>query len=233
MSILLRHRIPLIIVLLSAFSLALYADTDAVARKQDGTRIYGDSALYQGMSLKVDLGNTLLELGLSKAKIQSYEIAMNWRLKRRFFPTLELGYARGERSTGGVNYNGQGGFARVGLDFNGLKKHPDNPNALLVGLRIGTSVQQYDLTGVTLNSTYWGEKKADYLKQLGTDCWGEVVAGCQVQVWEGLQMGWYLRFKILFTRTAKDNHVLPYYLPGYGYRQDTNWGINYYIGYWF
>jgi len=219
--------------LLCISSLAAYADATAVERKKDGTRIYSDSAIYQGMSLKLDLGNTLLELGLSKAQIQSYEIAMNWRLKRRIFPTLELGYARGNRSTNEMGYRGQGGFARVGLDFNGLKKHPENPNALLVGLRIGTAVQQYDLTGVTLNDSYWSAGKVDYLNQIGADCWGEVVAGCQVQVWEGLQMGWYIRFKILFTRTAKDNHVLPYYLPGYGYRQDTNWGINYYIGYWF
>ncbi len=219
-------------VLLCAYSAMVLAD-NAIERKKDGTRIYGDSALYQGMSLKVDIGNTLLELGLSKTKIQSYEMAMNWRIKQRFFPTLELGYARGEGATDGADYTGQGGFARMGLDFNGLKKHPESPNALLVGVRIGTAVQQYDLTGVTLNSTYWGEQKADYLKQIGADCWGEVVAGCQVQVWEGLQMGWYVRFKVLFTRTAKDNHILPYYLPGYGYRQDTNWGVNYYIGYWF
>ena len=219
--------------LLCISSLTAYADATAVERKKDGTRIYSDSAIYQGMSLKLDLGNTLLELGLSKAQIQSYEIAMNWRLKRRLFPTLELGYARGNRSINEMGYRGQGGFARVGLDFNGLKKHPENPNALLVGLRIGTAVQQYDLTGVTLNDSYWSAGKVNYLNQIGADCWGEVVAGCQVQVWEGLQMGWYIRFKILFTRTAKDNHVLPYYLPGYGYRQDTNWGINYYIGYWF
>ncbi len=227
-----RHRILLVGVLLCACTAMVLADT-TVERKKDGTRIYGDSALYQGMSLKVDIGNTLLEIGLSKAKVQSYEMAMNWRIKQRFFPTLELGYARGEQSTDGADYSGQGGFARVGLDFNGLKKHPENPNALLVGVRIGTAVQQYDLTGVTLNSNYWGEQKADYLKQIGADCWGEVVAGCQVQVWEGLQMGWYVRFKVLFTRKAKDNYVLPYYLPGYGYRQDTNWGVNYYIGYWF
>ncbi len=226
------HRILLVGVLLCAYSAMVLAD-NAIERKKDGTRIYGDSALYQGMSLKVDIGNTLLELGLSKTKIQSYEMAMNWRIKQRFFPTLELGYARGEGATDGADYTGQGGFARMGLDFNGLKKHPESPNALLVGVRIGTAVQQYDLTSVTLNSTYWGEQKADYLKQIGADCWGEVVAGCQVQVWEGLQMGWYVRFKVLFTRTAKDNHILPYYLPGYGYRQDTNWGVNYYIGYWF
>ena len=168
-----------------------------------------DSTIYQGMSLKLDIGNTIISLAVSKA--------------------------------------GQGGFARLGLDINGLKKHPENPNALLVGLRIGTALQGYDLTNVSHNAPYWGDTRADYHNLFHADCWGEVVAGCQVQVYKGFQMGWYLRFKVLFTRTAKDinindqtttqqqlnNALLPYYIPGFGYRNDTNWGFNYYIAYSF
>lgn len=214
----------------------LQMDTTAVqsvGRKKDGTRIYADTAIYQGMNLKLDLGTTLIELGTSRGQVQSYEIAMNWRLKQRYFPTLELGYARASAETASADHWGQGGFARVGLDFNGLKKHPENPNVLLVGLRLGTAVQQYDMTNVSMNSPYWGDTRRDYMGLIGADCWGEVVAGCQVQVWEGLQMGWYIRLKVLFTRNAKEDSVLPMYIPGFGYRDDTNWGINYYIGYWF
>lgn len=186
--------------------------------------------IYKGMSLKVDLFNSVLEPARSKGTIQNYEIAMNWRLKQRFFPTLELGYAQAEKAADGGKHKGLGGFARVGLDLNVSKKHVRSENVMLVGLRVGMALQQYDLTEVPLNNNYWGTQTMDFRQQFGADCWGEVVAGCQVQVWKGLQMGWYLRFKILFTRKAQDGGVLPYYLPGFGYRDDTNWGISYYIG---
>lgn len=64
----------------------LWAENADIPRHKDGTRIYADSAIYQGMSLKADLGNTILELATSKAKVQSYEIAMNWRIIQRLYP---------------------------------------------------------------------------------------------------------------------------------------------------
>lgn len=195
------------------------------------------AAIYQGVSLKLDLGNTALALGLSKGKIQSYEMALNCRLKNRFYPTLELGYALAEASADGGQHKGQGGFGRVGLDISPLKKHPEYMDVLLVGVRLGTDVQRFSLSNVSQNLTgYWsmGEDiRYDYPAKVRADVWGEVVAGCQVQIWKGLQMGWYVRLKFLFTRTDKKGGPLPYYIPGYGYRDDTNWGLNYYIGYKF
>ena len=211
----------------------LVSPKTAVPRLKDGTRIYSDSAIYQGINLKLDLATTTLEAALSKGKILSFEAVCNVRLKQRFYPTLEVGYARAEAAADGGNHKGEGGFFRVGLDINGLKKHPERLNALLVGVRVGTALQDYSLTNVTMNNGYWGSSRQDFLHQFGADCWGEVVAGCQVQIWEGLQMGWFVRLKVLFTRTASAEKVMPYYIPGFGYRDETNWGFNYYIGYKF
>lgn len=211
-------------------------DSAVVKRLKDGTRVYADTAIYQGMNIHLDLFTSILELARSKGKVQSYEIGLSWRLKQRLYPTLELGYARAQIEAEGALHNGQGGFFRVGLDLNGLKKHPERLNALLVGVRIGTAVQDYQLTNIQVRSPYWDggvPYRFDFPRKVGADCWGEVVLGCQVQVWEGFQMGWNFRLKILFTRTAKDGGGLAAYIPGFGYRDDTNWGINYYIGYHF
>lgn len=208
--------------------------TGKYERLKDGTRIYSDSVIYQGMNLKLDIATTILEAAISKGSILSFEAAWNIRLKQRFYPTLEGGYVNARASANGGVQDGEGGFFRVGLDINGLKKHPERLNAAMVGIRIGTGLTNFDLIGVEMNDRYWGKgKKVDFLDQFHADCWGEVVAGCQVQVWEGFQMGWYVRFKILFTRTAKEGKVMPYYIPGFGYRDETNWGVNYYIGYKF
>ncbi|MCQ2323306.1 MAG: DUF6048 family protein [Paludibacteraceae bacterium] len=211
----------------------IFAQTDTLTntnRFKDGTRIYADSAIYQGMNLKLDIANTIIEAAVSKGKTLSFEMAWNVRLKQRFYPTLELGYAQSEAEAYGGKHNGKGGFFRAGLDINGLKKHPERLNSLLVGVRVASAFQGYDLTNVMVNGT---DYKLDFYNQFQADCWGEIVAGCQVQVWEGLQFGWYVRYKILFTRTAKEGKVLPYYIPGFGYRQDSNWGVDYYIGYKF
>ena len=195
-------------------------------------REYADTAVYQGMSVKLDIAMPVLELARSAGKIQSYEAAVNVRLAKRFYPTLEAGYALAERGADGGWHKGQGGFGRVGMDLAIVKKGATENN-MLIGLRVGGAYQDYDLTNVKLYSDYWGEKRLNFYDQQRFDCWGEFVAGCQVQVYKGFQMGWYLRMKLLFTRKAEEAGVLPYYVPGFGFRKDFQWGLNYYLAYKF
>ena len=195
-------------------------------------REYGDSAIYQGMSIKLDIANPILELARSKGKVQDYEVALNVRLAKRFYPTIELGYAIAQTAADGGNYNGQGGFARLGMDLSALNKGALE-NCLMVGLRFAGAYQGFQITDVPIYSDYWQLPNTNYYNQHKFDCWGEIVAGCQVQIWKGFQMGWYVRMKLLFTRTDKQGDALPAYLPGFGYRDDTNWGINYFLGYKF
>lgn len=195
-------------------------------------REYADTAVYQGMSVKLDVGNSVFELARSAGKIQSYEAAINVRLAKRFYPTIEAGYAMAERGADGGMHKGKGGFGRIGMDLAVVKKGASENN-MLVGLRFGSAYQNYDLTNVKLYSDYWGEQRINFYNQQRFDCWGEIVAGCQVQVYKGFQMGWYIRMKLLFTRNAKEGEVMPYYIPGLGFRKDFNWGFNYYLAYKF
>lgn len=195
-------------------------------------REYGDSAVYQGMSIKLDIANPILELVRSKGKVQDYEVALNVRLAKRFYPTIELGYAIAETTANGGNYRGDGGFARLGMDLSALNKGALE-NCLMVGLRFAGAYQGFQITDVPIYSDYWQLPNTNYYNKHKFDCWGEIVAGCQVQIWKGFQMGWYIRMKLLFTRTDKQGDALPAYLPGFGYRNDTNWGINYFLGYKF
>ncbi len=119
----------------------------------DNMKIYSDSAIFQGINLKLDIFNTIFYLAKSKADFQTFEIAINTRLKNRFYPTLELGYAQGELGSNAAIWSGQGGWTTVGLDINGLRKHRESQNALLVGVRVGTAVQQYDLTNVPIDDS--------------------------------------------------------------------------------
>jgi len=197
----------------------------------DNLKIYPDSAIFQGATLKLDIFNTCYYLARSKAQMQTYEMVLNFRLKQRFYPTLELGYAQGQMGVNEAYWAGRGGWTTIGVDINGLKKHREALDALLVGIRVGTAVQHYDLKNITVDDSYWQEYPTlDFNNLWRNDWWGEVVAGCQVHIYSGLMMGWDIRLKVLFTRKLNDGEPNPYYIPGYGYWKNSQWGFNYYVG---
>ena len=179
------------------------ADSTAVAKPK--------SPIYGGTTIKFDIASPIITSAVYNWKMQNYELAANVQLARRFYPTLELGYAGGQTSQGdSIYYNAHGGFFRVGCDVNPLKKHPESPHALLLGIRIGTGIQQAK-----------------------TDCWGEIVVGCQVEICKHFYMGWMGRLKILFTRESSGlsaSEMGPIYIPGFGSRGDTAWGLSYHLG---
>ena len=174
--------------------------------------------IYQGTTVKLDILSPLLVSGLNGWRIQHYEVAVNVRLANRFYPTFELGYAGGQTQQGdSIYYNAHGGFFRAGADINPLKRNPGSPHALLIGLRLGAAFQP---------------RKAD--------CWGEIVAGCQVEICKvkntAFYMGWMGRFKILFTREAENltaAEMGPIYIPGFGHRSNLGWGASYHLGWKF
>lgn len=179
----------------------------------DSTQVVAREPIYQGTQVKIDIASPILIPATNQWRMQHYEMAVNVRLARRFYPTLELGYAGGQTTYDTISYSGQGGFFRLGCDLHPLKRHPESPHALLVGVRLGTAVQT-----------------AGY-----TDCWGEIVAGCQVEIAKvnntAFYMGWMGRFKSLFTR--QERHFPPAYIPGFGKRDNIGWGLNYYLGWKF
>lgn len=173
--------------------------------------------IYGGMTLKFDVGAAVLTPALNKGRLQQYELAMNWQVINRLYPTLELGYAGGKATRGdSLSYNDFGGYFRAGLDINPLKKHPESPHAMLIGIRVGTDFQPKRI-----------------------DCWGEIVAGCQVQLAQvgktGFYMGWMGRLKILFTRKDGQtaDEMAPIYIPGFGKRGNVAWGLSYHVGWKF
>ena len=87
-----NSRLLLILSLLFLASRAS-ADPKTSLGRPSQPKQYADTAIYQGMSIKLDIAMPILELARSAGKIQDYEMALNVRLAKRFYPTLELGYA--------------------------------------------------------------------------------------------------------------------------------------------
>lgn len=212
---------------LMAMSISLFAATDSTKVKKE--------PIYNATQIKLDIASPVVIAGIHQWQMQHYEIAANVQLARRFYPTLELGYAGGKAHNDSINYSGKGGFFRVGCDINPLKKKKDSPHALLVGLRLGTAVQGWEHTSHATSGTQ-------------ADCWGEIVVGCQVEIAKlppykkdrkersAFYMGWMGRFKVLFTRDKEGltaDQMMPIYIPGFGNRDNIGWGLNYYLGWRF
>lgn len=195
-------------------------------------RQYADTAIFQGLCLKLDVAMPVFELARSAGKMQDYEAAINVRLAKRYYPTIEFGYALADCQRPAGHHLGQGGFMRLGGDVAVIKKGV-SANNLLVGLRCSGAYQQYDLLNAVITLEDQSQITQDFFNQPRFDCWGELVAGCQVQVYKCFYMGWTARMKIMFTRKASESGSLPQYIPGFGYRKDFNWGFNYYLAYKF
>lgn len=227
-----------------ALAQAEATDSTAVAKKPK-------KAVYQSTTLRIDLLNPILDLARSDWHTYSVETAVSVRLLNRLFPTVELGHAgrfQQVKDEAVPVYRGQGEFVKLGLDINPLKKHPESRSYLLIGVRAGTSWQKMPFR--LSDDEQQGESTPEVRMGLATrdpqaytpdrvngtwiaDAWGEVLAGVQVNIVKGFNMGWAVRMKFLFTTNSHDELNTPYYIPGFGYRDTSNWGFNYYLGYTF
>lgn len=191
-------------------------------------RQYGDSAVFQGVSAKIDVGNSVYQLVKSKGAIQQYEGSVSVNLMKRFYPVMELGYMQAADYAAGGNYRGSGGFTRIGLDINPLKKNRNSDYFLTVGIRGGMALQGYEQWGIDAHDNYWGTPPLRMQEKARFDAWGEVVAGVQVKVAGGFHMGWAFRIHFLFTGST--GTYQPYYIPGFGCKDGGIFAFNYYLG---
>ena len=120
----------IVILLFLPLAVLLYAREDIEKEKNDSIPV------YQGVNVKLDIAMPIIEAARSAGRIEDYEMAINVRLKNRFNPTLELGYALAECGADGAQHKGHGGFARLGMDLAIVKKGATDNN-LLIGLRCG------------------------------------------------------------------------------------------------
>ena len=194
-------------------------------------------SIYQGTTLKFDFGSAVYLPIRHRGNVQNYELAVNVQLIKKLFPTFEVGYAQsrlyGSATGASQTFKAYGGFMRLGLDYSVLRKYKGE-NHLLVGARVGTSLQSCEFSNLPRTGNYWQGETVNYPTRFASDTWGEILAGVRVQIYKGLSMGWYLRYKILFTRgKSLDGIVRPAYIVGYGNRNDSLFGWNYYIGWTF
>ena len=227
-----------IFVYISSFFLCLLLITaNAQKKKNKPIVVPPDSTVWlNGFTVQADIGS-LLTSTLVSGDTYSSEAAIQMDLKHRIFPTFEFGVAGANKfSNDNIGFKTNGTFERFGFDFNLRKRKIDSKptnNLFIAGLRIGMSHFNYNLTNVLITDDYWGGTvPLNFLNQSSSKVWYEIVIGVQVEVLKNVFMGWTIRNKNLISQDIT-GQVAPWFIPGFGQNNGSNWGFNYTLGYHF
>lgn len=182
--------------------------------------------LFQGFTISGDV------YGPAAYCLSDYgwaEGALRLNLKNTYFPIVEIGYGKCEKSdfNTSITYSVKAPYARIGLDFN-LLKNKFQDNRLYAGFRYGLSKFKYDMAGPAIEDPIWGGSEPFSIT--GIDCtsqWAELVFGIEVKMYRNFHMGWAVRYKKELSSTKSD-YAKPACIPGYGYTTNaTCWSGTY------
>lgn len=244
----LNYSISLVFCLLTTFP--LWAQNTPVSSKGNAPRKEkkdkkeeATHPLYNGISVGLELWG----LGSSALgdDFLSSEASVDFNLRNRFFPIIELGYGSTDSwSEKGIHYKSASPYFRIGMDYNALYKK-SHGHMLLVGLRYGVSSFKYDITAShlddpiyggtvgnpNLEDNIWGGSHPYAHKDMKSNMqWTEFCVGIRAHVWKTFYMGWSLRFKFKLSATS-DKYGDPWYVPGFGKYGSNTMGVTYTITY--
>lgn len=193
----------------------------AQQRKDSLSKIYHHYPTLTDVSFSLNfIEPVLMAFGQDYA---STDVGATLNMWNRLQPvaTLGLGWAKSMPDDMNFTYKGKPSlYFKVGANYNFLfKKSPDYQ--LLLGLRLGYSSFNYDITDVTYNNSYWNEHTTlSITGQKSHALWGEAGAGLKVKLWHRLSMGWMIRYQGVFSY-GKNEQSRPWFIPGYGLRKKS------------
>lgn len=225
-----------IFVFISSLLLCILVSTTIAQKKKQIIAPQDSTKLLNGFIVHIDAASLITSTLMGKTTY-STEGGIKIDLRHRMFPTFEIGVAGANKLTSdNIGYKTNGLFERIGIDFNlGKKKKDSKPtnNLFIAGLRLGMSNFKYNITNLTVNDNYWGSTEPiNFSNQPSTKIWYEIVAGVQVEVFRNFYMGWTVRNKNLISKDVP-GEIAPWFVPGFGINNGTNWGFNYTLGYHF
>lgn len=152
-----------------------------------------------------------------------YDLWAALNIKNRYLPVVEVGFGQANITPEDGNFTYKSKMAiygKIGMNYNFMFAH-DPKYLLYAGVRLGASRFNYDVTGVTVDNSYWGkgESTFDLTGQSSSALWGEVLAGIQVEIFKNFSLGWSVRYNLPINIKDLPNSR-PYYIPGLGVRDN-------------
>lgn len=157
-------------------------------------------------------------MSLFGQSFSSYDLQASLSLHNWFEPLVELGIGFADHHPENSNYrykNKPSFYGKLGINYNFMyKSNPDYQ--VYLGLRLGYSAFNYEITNITINSDYWGQSNHfSIMNQHASAFYGQAVAGLKVKIWKWFSLGWNLRYGFKVKQTSGSNSN-PWFIPGYG-----------------
>jgi hypothetical protein len=208
----------------SSFLLVLVFSFHLFAQKADEKK---DPWKLTGIKAGIDVGR--FSSYLLKPERTSYAGSIDFGFNNKYFFVAEAGYSEIKLDRDNYNYNSNGTFYKLGLDYNMLKKYPTD--FLGAGFRLAYSTLNHSANNIRFESSHWGDYYFNKESETNQTMWLEVSFGVKGEVFKNVYFGWSALLKVRFYGGTDDNFQ-PYDIPGYGKAASTlNLGANYFIYY--
>ena len=152
--------------------------------------------------------------------------------RRNWFVVGEAGYANVNFDRDSYAYKSNGGFIKIGMDYNFFKvNEPGNNDNITAGIRYGIATQSHQSPRYTIIDDYWGDYTGKFNVSNVTSHYVDFIAGLRTEVLKNFFMGWSVRLKVLMAANT-NNPLEPYTIPGYGKGDSrVNLGFTYSLEY--
>ncbi len=203
----------------------VYVDTISGEEWVDSTNFQKKSKViapkYNNLSIGVNLWDPLMRMFGQTHGLIDFSAELD--MYNRFFPTVELGFGKANNTPDNHTFTYKTPltfYARIGMNYNFLfAKNPDYK--FFIGLRYGFSPFKWSIENITVNSPYWQENsKFGISEQSATAEWLEFHLGLRVRLTGNLSAGWAFKYHAIL-HESKSKHGEPWYIPGYGARNQS------------
>lgn len=186
--------------------------------------------IYQGIFVGLDLLNPII--GAFSNEPLTVQVSVEVDLKHAYYPVVEAGFMsqRTDATEGVYRYQSEGGFGKIGINYNPLKNKMNQIGILYLGIRYGFALFNYNINDIQLHDNYWpGALTGSIHIPFASAHWGEILGGIRVHLGANVHMGFNVGYRFLFGYTNSENSK-PGYIPGYG-SISQNFGYTYSLYY--
>lgn len=180
------------------------------------------------------IGGDLSKIGLRWVMPERTELdfSLDLNMNPKIFAVFEAGHGSVKAEEHSYDYQSQGIFARIGINYNFLKNEESSypKENIQIGLRYAWSTYQHEASQ-QFPTSYW-EENVGISKERRNTHWLEGIVQAYAPLSSSIYFGWTVRLK---ARMAQNEGALEaYWIPGYGRGvSNLTTGFNYSVFYLF
>ncbi|WP_345169939.1 DUF6048 family protein [Algibacter aquimarinus] len=219
---------------ISSLFLLLFCVSVNAQNEEDTTPVNDTIVIKEKYGLRVGVDMSKLGRSFFDDDYSGFEIAADYRLKKRLYIAGEIGFDEKTTVTDFLDVTSKGSYIKAGIDYNMYQNWLNMDNMIYSGFRIGASSFSQNRNSFTVYTTnqYWAPQftSTDLEEFKGlTAIWAELIIGMKVELFNNLYLGLNAQLKIMASETEPDNFG-NVFIPGFNKTFDGS-GIGVGYGY--